>query len=170
MDISVPIDVDLITKITGLPIDWVKPEKYLDDNKKETTILEEVKSQFGTDRGSKGMIIKNINDPATRFATKLMDCKLLRKCHKEEAPSRVVSTVMQCMEGTILSWAPYLLNIFLEDCRDEHDYGIEFQYSWLLILTALVAWEEPKYSAFYDRRGNCRETRYITLWHKEDPK
>jgi hypothetical protein len=29
-----------------------------------------------------------------------------------------------------------------------------------------VAWEEPKYAAFCDRRARCREARYITLWHK----
>jgi hypothetical protein len=53
MDRPVPIDVDLIANITGLPTDGVKPEQYLDDKMKEKTIAEEVKSQFGTDRGSK---------------------------------------------------------------------------------------------------------------------
>jgi hypothetical protein len=41
------------------------------------------------------MIIKNINDPATKFVTKLMACKLLRKCRKEEAPAGVVATAAQ---------------------------------------------------------------------------
>jgi len=36
----------------------------------------------------------------------------------------------------------------------------------LLILIALVGWEEPKYSTFYDRRGKCSTTRYETMWHK----
>jgi hypothetical protein len=69
---------------------------------------------------------------------KLMACKILRKCHKEEAPVGVVAAVAQCTKGTILSWEPYFLNLFLEDCRDAQDSGIEFHYSWLLILIALV--------------------------------
>jgi hypothetical protein len=62
MDRPVLIDVYLITNITGLPIDGVKPKQYLDDKIKEKAISEEVKAQFGTERGSRGMIIKNIND------------------------------------------------------------------------------------------------------------
>jgi hypothetical protein len=57
----------------------------------------------------------------------------------------------------------------LEDCRDAHDSGTKFHYSWLLILIALVGWEKPKYSTFYDRRGKCHTTRYETLWHNAIP-
>jgi hypothetical protein len=88
---------------------------------------------------------------------KLMACKLLRKCHKEEAPTGVVTTTTQCAKGTVLSWAPYFLNLFLEDCRDVQDFGTEFHYSWLLILIALEAWEKPKYSSFCDMRGKCAQ-------------
>jgi ATP-dependent phosphoenolpyruvate carboxykinase len=59
------IDVDLIANITGVPTDGVNPEDYFDDKMKEKAIVKELKSQFGTDRGRRGMIIKNINDPAT---------------------------------------------------------------------------------------------------------
>jgi hypothetical protein len=38
MERHVPIDVDLIVKITGIPIDGVKPEQYLDDKTKEKAI------------------------------------------------------------------------------------------------------------------------------------
>jgi len=63
-----------------------------------------------------------------------------------------------------------LLNLFLEDCRDAQDSGTKFHYSWFLILIALVAWEEPKYPSFCDRRGKFHIARYITLWHNADPK
>jgi len=82
MDIPVSIYVNLINKLTGLLTYRVKPEKYLDEKMKEKYIVEEVKENIVTDRGNKGMIIKNINDPATIFVTKLMVCKLLMKCHK----------------------------------------------------------------------------------------
>lgn len=82
MDRPVSIDVKLIAKLIGLLTDEVKPEKYLDEKIKEKSIVEEVKETFGTDRGNRGMIIRNINDPITRFMKNLMACKLLRKCHK----------------------------------------------------------------------------------------
>jgi hypothetical protein len=50
----------------------------------------------------------------------------------------------QFAEGTILSCAPYLLNLFLEDCKDAQDLGKEFHYSWLLILIALFRWRENR--------------------------
>jgi hypothetical protein len=83
------------------------------------------------------MIIKNINDPATKFATKLMVYKLLRKCRKEEAPAGVVIATAMCAKGIVLSWASYMLNLFLEDCIDVQDVGTKFHYSCLMILIAL---------------------------------
>jgi hypothetical protein len=52
-----------------------------------------------------------------------MACKLLRKCRKEEAPTGVIEIVVQCTKGVVFSWAPYLLNQFLVDCRDAQDNG-----------------------------------------------
>jgi hypothetical protein len=77
-----------------------------------------MKKTYGTERGSHRIIIKCISDATTRIPTKIMACKLLRKFHKEEVPAGVVAAVAQCVEGTVLSWAPYLLNLFLEDCKD----------------------------------------------------
>jgi hypothetical protein len=124
-----------------------------------------MKKTYGTMRGSRGIIINRINEPATRLETKLMACKLLRKCRKEEAPAGVIAAVAQCVKGTLLSWSPYLLNLFLDDCKDAQDLGTKFHYSWLIILIALVGWRHPKYSAFFQRIGKCRTTQYATLWH-----
>jgi hypothetical protein len=104
------------------------------------------------------------------MATKLMACKMLRKCHKEEVPAGVVAAATQCTNGTMLSWAPYLLNLFLDDCKDAQDLGTYFHYSWLLILIALVGWREPPYSYFCDRIGHCHTTRYTSMGSTSDPK
>jgi hypothetical protein len=125
---------------------------------KEKALAEEMKKKYGTERGSRGIIIKRISDAATRMATKIMACKLLRKCRKEEVPVGVVAAATQCVEGTTLSWAPYLLNLFLEDCKDVQDLGTKFHYSWLLILIALIGWKEPKYSFFSTRPNPCHAT------------
>jgi hypothetical protein len=87
MDTQVSIDVDLIAKITGLPTNGEKPAQYLDDNTKEKALVEEMNHTYGTERGSRGIIINKISEPTTRIATKLMACKLLRKCCKEEVPA-----------------------------------------------------------------------------------
>jgi hypothetical protein len=94
MERPFPIDVELILNIIGFPTDGVKPEKYLDDKTKERVTREEVKVQFGTNRGNIGMIIKKINDPTIGSTTKLMACKLLRKGCNEEAPIGVVVEIM----------------------------------------------------------------------------
>jgi hypothetical protein len=69
----VSIGVDLIEKITGLPIDGEKPEKYLDDKTKEKTLAKEMKNAYGIVRRSRGIVINTISEPATSLATKLMD-------------------------------------------------------------------------------------------------
>ena len=97
-----------------------------------------MKKAYGTKRGSHNIIIKRISDETTRMATKLMACKMLRKCCKEEVPAGVVPTATQCANGTMLNWAPYLLNLFLDDYKEVYDLGKKFHYSWLLILIALV--------------------------------
>jgi hypothetical protein len=151
----VSIDVELISYITGLPSRGENPAQYLDDKTKEKALAEEMKNTYGTERGSCGIIIKRISDATTRLATKLMACKFLRKCRKEEVPVGVVAAATQCTEGTMLSWAPYLLNLFLEDCRDAQDLGTKFHYSWLLILITLIGWREPQYTYFCERTSHC---------------
>jgi hypothetical protein len=95
MDSPVHLDVALITKITGLPTVGALPEEYLDNKVREKEIIEIVKEKFGTSRGNRGIVIRYINDDVTRFANKLMDCKMLRKCRKEEAPAGVIAVTTQ---------------------------------------------------------------------------
>jgi hypothetical protein len=62
MDRTGPIDVDLIAKIIGFPTSGVKLEDYLDNKARDKEIAEEVKAQFEINRGTKGIIIKDINE------------------------------------------------------------------------------------------------------------
>jgi hypothetical protein len=81
------------------------PAKFLEEKKKEKALAEEMKNKYGTERGLCRIIIKHINDVATRMATKIMACKLLRKCRKEEVSAGVFIAAKQFGEGTTLSWA-----------------------------------------------------------------
>jgi hypothetical protein len=116
-----------------------------------------MKNKYGTKRGLCGIIIKHISDIVTRMATKIMACKLIRKFCKEEVPTKVFVATAQCVEGTTLSWAPYLLNMFLNDCKDAQHLRTEFHYSWLLILIAIMGWKELKYSFFATRPNPAME-------------
>jgi hypothetical protein len=91
---------------------------FLDEKTKEKALVEEMKKKYGTDRRTRGIIIKRINNAATKLGTKFLDCKLLRKFHREEVPAGVVAVATQCVEGTSMSWVSYLLNLFLDDCKD----------------------------------------------------
>jgi hypothetical protein len=83
--------VALISKITGLPTVEAHPKEYLENKARKKELAEPVKAQFDTTWGNIGIVIKDINDNVTRFASKLMACKLLRKCHREEAPTGVIA-------------------------------------------------------------------------------
>jgi hypothetical protein len=72
MDRPMPINVDLIATITGLPMDGEKPEKYLEDKTKEKAISDEIKEKYGTNRGNRGIKISDINDPTMIFSTRML--------------------------------------------------------------------------------------------------
>jgi hypothetical protein len=65
MDRPVPINVDLITTITEIPIDGEKSEQYLEDKSKEKSISDEIKEKYGSERGNIGIRINDINDLVT---------------------------------------------------------------------------------------------------------
>jgi hypothetical protein len=118
LDKRVSIDVELIANITGLPSWGMDPTKFLVDKDGEKTLAEEMNKKYGTNMGTRGIIIKRINDATTQLGAKILACKMLRKCRREEVPSRVVTVAAQCAEGTTVSWAPYHLNLFLDDYKD----------------------------------------------------
>jgi hypothetical protein len=118
LDKIILIDIDIIAHITRFPSQGMDPAQFLDDNTKEKSLAEDMKNKYDTDRGMRGIIIKRINDVATQMVTKILACKLLRKCHREEVLAGVVRFKTQCTEGTTISWETYLLNLFLDDYKD----------------------------------------------------
>jgi hypothetical protein len=98
--------------------------------------------------------------------TKILAYKLLRKCRKEEVLVGVVVVASQCAEGATVSWAPYLLNLFLDDCKDAQDLGTKFHYSWLLMLIAIMGWKEPDYTfCFHQTQDESWSEVFITWCH-----
>ena len=59
--------------------------------------------KYGTARGMRGIMIKQINNTATQLGAKILAYKLLRKCRKDEVPAGVIAVAAQCVEGTSMS-------------------------------------------------------------------
>jgi hypothetical protein len=83
------------------PTVGTQPHEYLENKAHEKEIIELVKEQFGTNRGNRGIVLRDINDNVTRFSNNIMACKLLRKCRKEESPTRVITIAAQCAKGVM---------------------------------------------------------------------
>ena len=94
------------------------PKLIMDDKSKEKALEKEMNKKYGTARGKRGIIIKQIKNVATQLGAKILACKFLRKCRKEEVLAGVITVAAQCAEGTSMSWVPYLLNLFQEECKD----------------------------------------------------
>jgi hypothetical protein len=76
LDKLVSIDVEIIASIIRLPFWGMDPAQFMDDKTKEKSLAEEMKKKYGTDRGTRGIIIKRINDVATQLGAKILACKL----------------------------------------------------------------------------------------------
>jgi hypothetical protein len=122
-----------------------------------------LKKKYNTDRGTHRINIKRVSDNMKRMAMKIMARKLLRKFHKEEVLVMVVTAATQFVEGTTISWDPYFLNMFLDDWKDAHDMGIEFHYSWLIMLIAIMGWKELKCVFFSTRPKPNHGAIYLLL-------
>jgi hypothetical protein len=82
--------VEIMANITVFPSRGMDPAHFLDDKTREKVVEEEMNKKYGTDRGTRGFIIKRINDATTQLGTKILACKLLRKFRREEVPVGVV--------------------------------------------------------------------------------
>jgi len=107
-------------RILGLPTSGEDP---IDTLKEKYTNKEELYSRFGTRIGKHGVVIPKINNPLVQFATQLLSCKLICNCQKEECTLGVVLTMEHCDGGTYMAWDQYLLDEFIDDYLDSHDWG-----------------------------------------------
>jgi hypothetical protein len=68
----VSINIELIAYITRLSSWGETITQFLEENKKEKALAEEMKKKYGTKSGSHGIIINHISDASTRMSTKFM--------------------------------------------------------------------------------------------------
>jgi hypothetical protein len=53
------------------------PTLILDEKYKEKVLVEEMKKKYGTARGTRGIIIKRINNASTQLGANILSCKFL---------------------------------------------------------------------------------------------
>jgi hypothetical protein len=93
LDKPIPIDVDFTVHITGLPSRGMDPAQFLDDKQKDKSPTKEMKNKCDTERGMRRIIIKWISDTTTKMGAKIMSCRMLRICRKEEVSAEVVAAI-----------------------------------------------------------------------------
>jgi hypothetical protein len=95
--------------------------------------------------------------------------KLIRKNKPTQVTRFVVDLVGKCVEGMQMNWASYLVNYLEQDCREAQDQGYEFNFNWLLILIAFVAWEMLEGATFPNvEPSEPLATRFTTMWYSSD--
>jgi phosphomannomutase len=72
------------------------PTLILNDKSKEKVLAEKMKKKYFTARGTRGIIIKRINNEMTQLSANILACKLLRKFRKDEVPVGVIAVATQC--------------------------------------------------------------------------
>jgi hypothetical protein len=79
-------------------------------NSNEKYLLERMKEKFNMFRGELGIDVESINDKCVRFATLVLDCKLLRKCHNDQVSIGMIVAMDKCVEGIQMNWETFMLN------------------------------------------------------------
>ena len=102
-----------------------------------------MKERFVLTKGKRGYHTSAIQEQNIRFAAELLACKIMWKCRPTEVPAPVIRIAINYAEGYNYNWAVYIAKEFLEDARDAQEKGRPFHYSWLIVLIALVGWQEP---------------------------
>jgi hypothetical protein len=81
----------------------------------------------------------------------------------------MVDLAGKCAEGLQMNWVHYLVNQLELDCREVQYQGYEFQFNWLLILIAFIAWELPEGATFLDIEPfEPLVMKFCTLWYSND--
>ena len=103
-----------------------------------------------------------------RVGARILASKVVRGNRQVQCNSRVVACAHKCVEGVQMNWSLFLLNQLLVDSLAAQS-RCPFSYSWILILTALVAWMEPEdyQPMMVEATKVCRIARYQNLWWVE---
>ena len=112
------------------------------DRKLATKLTRELKLTKGT----RPYDFADIEDHALRFTIQLLVGRVLKKCQPSEVPTGAIDLVVHAKECKQYKWCLYLLNQFMDDCKDAQESNQLFHCSWLIILMVFVSWKEPNHT------------------------
>ena len=112
-----PVDIQLISTITGLPFTGVNPTPLLKKDQ-EATIATWMKKKYDVVRSKRGFLIHSINNPIVCFAAKVLASKLLRKMHPDQCTAGAILLAKLCAVGVQINWCQFLLDKLVQDTID----------------------------------------------------
>jgi hypothetical protein len=117
----------------------------------------------------RGYKVASIHNGVVGLAFQLIVGNLVQKKRPTQVTRFVVDLAGKGVEGLQMNWVNYLVNQLELDCREAHDRGYEFHFSWLLILIMFMAWEMPEGVTFLDIDPfEPLATMFTTLWYSSD--
>ena len=117
-DKKIPINGELIHRITALPIAGPDPGTEFPSKHEDTKLTQSMKERFSLTKGKRGYHTSVIQHHNIRFVVELLACKLMRKCRPYEVPAPVIRIAANCTEGYSYKWEAYIVKEFLEDAHD----------------------------------------------------
>jgi hypothetical protein len=141
------------------------PRKTMD-----RALAQRIKDTYGdVEKGMRGYREDSIQSSAVHLAFQLITRKLVRKNRPTQVTGFVVDLTRKCAEGLQIDWEKYLMNQLEMDCREAHDQGYKFHFSWLLILNSFIAWEMSEGATFLDIEPfEPLSMKFSTLWDSSD--
>jgi hypothetical protein len=107
LDRAVAIYIEFIVQITWFPMEGEDPLPLFTNNLNEKSLSERMKDNFDTYRRSQGLNVVIINDECVRFVTQVLNCKLLRKCRKDQVSTGAIETTKKYVEGVQMNWVTF---------------------------------------------------------------
>ena len=95
----IPINGELIHRITGLPREGPDPGIEFPSKHEDTKLAQSMKEHFSLMKGKRGYHTSVIQEHNIRFAVELLACKLMRKCRPYEVPAPVIRITVNYAEG-----------------------------------------------------------------------
>jgi hypothetical protein len=125
------------------------PQQFYPGKASDRSLAQCIKEAYDeVEKGKQGYKVASIQDGAVCLAFQLIAGKIVRKNHPTQVTGFMVDLAGKCVEGMQMNWVSYLVNELEKDCREAHDQGYKFHFSWLLVLIAFVAWKMSEGETF----------------------
>lgn len=96
---SIPIDIDLIHRISNLPCQGEDPVAAFGGKGLEQKVSDIVKEKYKVSCHNQGFFVSEINDRTIQFGTLILACNMMRRFWSKEVLAHVIALAKQCEKG-----------------------------------------------------------------------